>query len=335
MAAVQSLRLCGRACRHPSAPQRIAPHILNSRRALSSTPALRDSNNGRDSNSGRGKRASLEDRGPRYDFTSNGSKTGELLVRFDEASDTVKVATPRRSEKVLAGLQAGLSQEHKQKYENILSYADKHLLDPGPRRRASRENLKKAEDTAFEMLQRSDRSTMLDDAEESMKDLDEWASEVNRLVKVKRDSFWGEDEEDQDLVTEDMDDDMDFGEDDIMSLAHGKLEEHREYREYARVAAWQMPLLSSEYFYAKTWCPVRFLLTLNSRTGTTIRAPDGRGLFTVPLHDLHGRESPGTKQSSCRVLTAGSTTQRRATTETQEAPGRAMEPRDGRCQDEL
>lgn len=33
--------------------------------------------------------------------------------------------------------------------------------------------------------------------------------------------------------------------DDITSLAHGELEQHRELRDYARIAAWEMPLLSS------------------------------------------------------------------------------------------
>ena len=33
--------------------------------------------------------------------------------------------------------------------------------------------------------------------------------------------------------------------DDITSLAHGELEQHRELRHYARIAAWEMPLLSS------------------------------------------------------------------------------------------
>ena len=35
--------------------------------------------------------------------------------------------------------------------------------------------------------------------------------------------------------------------DDITSLAHGELEQHRELRDYARIAAWEMPLLSSAY----------------------------------------------------------------------------------------
>lgn len=36
-----------------------------------------------------------------------------------------------------------------------------------------------------------------------------------------------------------------FKGDDITSIAHADLEQHREIREYARIAAWEMPLLSS------------------------------------------------------------------------------------------
>ena len=48
----------------------------------------------------------------------------------------------------------------------------------------------------------------------------------------------GEDE--QDMVPDEL-----YRGDDITSLAHGELEQHREKREYARIAAWEMPMLSS------------------------------------------------------------------------------------------
>lgn len=41
--------------------------------------------------------------------------------------------------------------------------------------------------------------------------------------------------------------DEEFQGDDITSLGHGELEQHREMRQYARIAAWEMPLLSSMY----------------------------------------------------------------------------------------
>lgn len=42
-------------------------------------------------------------------------------------------------------------------------------------------------------------------------------------------------------------DDPEFEEDDISSLAHGELDQHREFRHYARLAAWEMPLLTSKF----------------------------------------------------------------------------------------
>lgn len=44
---------------------------------------------------------------------------------------------------------------------------------------------------------------------------------------------------------EEDDDEKELGED-IPTLAHGELEAHREKRHYARLAAWEMPLLSSK-----------------------------------------------------------------------------------------
>ncbi|KAI1473491.1 hypothetical protein K445DRAFT_316801 [Daldinia sp. EC12] len=67
-------------------------------------------------------------------------------------------------------------------------------------------------------------------------------SQMN-FVPLLRKSFWHDEEEDTDLITDERNED-EFEEDDIMSLAHGKLEEYREQREYARIAAWEMPLLS-------------------------------------------------------------------------------------------
>ena len=80
-----------------------------------------------------------------------------------------------------------------------------------------------------------------------------WASEDRALEeelvkddvgeKPNKSSFWF-DEEDPDTNTEEHDE---FDEDDITSMAHGKLEEVREMRQYARLAVWEMPLLASKY----------------------------------------------------------------------------------------
>ncbi|KAK5661655.1 hypothetical protein OQA88_9755 [Cercophora sp. LCS_1] len=68
-------------------------------------------------------------------------------------------------------------------------------------------------------------------------------SQRRKAPRVAKDSFWNEDEQDPDMITDEIGED-DFEEDDMMSMAHGKLEEHREYREYARITVWEMPLLA-------------------------------------------------------------------------------------------
>ena len=55
-------------------------------------------------------------------------------------------------------------------------------------------------------------------------------------------SLWY-DEEDKETDTQELDE---FNEDDITSMAHGKLDEIREMRHYTRLAAWELPLLSSK-----------------------------------------------------------------------------------------
>ncbi|CAI0644006.1 hypothetical protein COL154_002287 [Colletotrichum chrysophilum] len=60
-------------------------------------------------------------------------------------------------------------------------------------------------------------------------------------VKPNRQSFWF----DPDAPMEDTENIVDeFDEDDMTSMAHGKLDEIREHRHYHRIMAWEMPLLA-------------------------------------------------------------------------------------------
>ncbi|KAK3331914.1 mitochondrial ribosomal subunit protein-domain-containing protein [Cercophora scortea] len=77
------------------------------------------------------------------------------------------------------------------------------------------------------------------------------AAPLKRPGKAKKNSFWNSEEKDPDLITDEVGED-DFEEDDILSMGHGKLEEHREAREYSRVTVWEMPLLSK---FAKPFVP--------------------------------------------------------------------------------
>lgn len=64
-------------------------------------------------------------------------------------------------------------------------------------------------------------------------------------VLSRRDTGWFADDEadDEFAMAEDGDDDIDDSH--ITSVAHSQLEVHREVREYTRVVAWDMPLLTS------------------------------------------------------------------------------------------
>ena len=66
--------------------------------------------------------------------------------------------------------------------------------------------------------------------------------------KPEKVGFWAMDEDDEFGQVEDDDDD--FRNDDITSIGHAHLELHREMRHYARIAAWDMPLLSSTFSQA-------------------------------------------------------------------------------------
>jgi len=69
---------------------------------------------------------------------------------------------------------------------------------------------------------------------------------LKRTMRAIRGSFWNDEERDSEMITNEFGED-DFEEDDITSMGHAKLEEHREMRQYARIAVWDMPLLSSEW----------------------------------------------------------------------------------------
>ncbi|KAJ5109205.1 hypothetical protein N7456_005880 [Penicillium angulare] len=61
-------------------------------------------------------------------------------------------------------------------------------------------------------------------------------------VRNKSRGFWSEDEDDEFALVEDGDEEI--NDDEITSMAHAEVEFHREMREYARIAAWDMPMLS-------------------------------------------------------------------------------------------
>ena len=69
---------------------------------------------------------------------------------------------------------------------------------------------------------------------------------IDHRARGQEVGFWAEDEDDEFGQVEDGDDDV--VEEDITSMAHADLELHREMREYTRIIAWDMPLLSSALY---------------------------------------------------------------------------------------
>lgn len=69
--------------------------------------------------------------------------------------------------------------------------------------------------------------------------------EERDLQKMK-DDYWQEDEDDEFGQVPDADDEVDDSY--ITSIAESELEVHREVREYQRIAAWDLPLLSREHW---------------------------------------------------------------------------------------
>lgn len=77
--------------------------------------------------------------------------------------------------------------------------------------------------------------------------LREWDSanppDIDVLESKPKEGLLSMGESHPDLISPDPEDEGD----DITSTAHAELEQHREIREYMRIAAWEMPLLSREF----------------------------------------------------------------------------------------
>lgn len=72
------------------------------------------------------------------------------------------------------------------------------------------------------------------------REVDEDLKSIDFGERPMKSSMWYDDEDPYTNTDEDP-----FNEDDITSMAHGKLDEVKEQRHYARLAVWEMPLLSS------------------------------------------------------------------------------------------
>jgi small subunit ribosomal protein S35 len=127
----------------------------------------------------------------------------------------------------------------------------------------SPEQFSNEEKTMYEMMSPEERAVFdaenrrfveefnnMEKRREAFAEIDKGATRIEREepmrfedVREKSRGFWAEEEDDEFGLVEDGDEE--FNDDEITSMAHAELELHREMREYARIAAWDMPLLSS------------------------------------------------------------------------------------------
>lgn len=129
--------------------------------------------------------------------------------------------------------------------------------DLDPEERAAYETMSKQEQAEYLAIQNHVKAVMESDemTEASEEQAHIMARQVDRetvapdLVEQRnllalKDGYWQEDEDDE--FGQVPDDDDDFSDDHITSVAESELEVHREIREYTRIAAWDLPMLLRE-----------------------------------------------------------------------------------------
>ncbi|KAL1989808.1 hypothetical protein VTN49DRAFT_7005 [Thermomyces lanuginosus] len=140
-----------------------------------------------------------------------------------------KDLTPEDIEELPEYSPENFTPEEKRMYE-MMSPEERALFDEENRRFVAMFNDPKERASDFQEIE---QSAAIIEREEPMRFED---------IKEKNLGFWAEDEPDELGIVEDGDEE--FNDDEITSMAHAELELHREIREYMRIAAWDMPLLS-------------------------------------------------------------------------------------------
>ncbi|KAJ5597537.1 hypothetical protein N7537_007621 [Penicillium hordei] len=123
-----------------------------------------------------------------------------------------------------------LTKEQRSMYD-MMSPEDRAAFDEENTRMVAEFNNPQKRAAAFEEIE---QAVLQIDKEEDLRFED---------LRPRRPGFWAEDEPDE-LVNTLEDGDEEINDDEITSLAHAEMELHREMREYARITAWDMPMLS-------------------------------------------------------------------------------------------
>lgn len=115
------------------------------------------------------------------------------------------------------------------------------LLSPQDRSAFDQEN----QDKVARWNDPVERATMFREIDQSVQQIDKETDLRFEEVKSRQLGFWAEDEPDEFGQVEDGDEEI--NDDEMTSMAHAEVELHREMREYARITAWDMPMLSSQF----------------------------------------------------------------------------------------
>ena len=126
------------------------------------------------------------------------------------------------------------------------------VADLDPNERAHYETLSKQDQTQYLAVQNHVKAIMESDevaamsedqARTAAREIDRSGISPNfleeRNLQALKDGYWQEDEDDEFGIV--PDDDDEFSEDLITSVAESELEVHREIRDYTRIAAWELP----------------------------------------------------------------------------------------------
>jgi len=199
------------------------------------------------------------------------NRTSPQKVNLHHAPHTTMASLPRRlllqSRQCPSRIRSRVTPKHSTQWQRPISSTPRRRADddtPSPASEPHKRTPKPTpEETAASQLARlvADLKAldpdMVDDAirkgqqgipfatdVELVKDDDmEIAEDDKRKIAA---GFWAEGEEE-------MGPDEDYYGDDITSHGHGELQQHRELREYSRLIAWEMPLLSREYILSLAW----------------------------------------------------------------------------------
>ncbi|KAJ5606352.1 hypothetical protein N7510_009133 [Penicillium lagena] len=86
------------------------------------------------------------------------------------------------------------------------------------------------------------RKAMFAELDKKVRDIEKEEDLRFEDIRTKQRGFWAKYDDDEFAQVEDGDEEI--HDDEITSMAHAELELHREMREYARITAWDMPMLS-------------------------------------------------------------------------------------------